>query len=346
MIEEKILIPKKIHYCWLSDDPIPASLKLCMDSWERLMPEYEIIRWDTKRFDISSNIFVEEAFKVRKWAFATDYIRLYALYTEGGIYLDTDVFVLKKFDNFLEYGFFTSVEYSGGIVSECNSNKLLNSDGTSKNPGTEIPGIQLQAAVMGGVKGHPFLYDCLQFYKDRHFIMDNGEYFNKIIAPSIYAIIAEKYGFVYRNMMQALNDNMKVFQSAIFAPHLNETTDQAYAIHLCIGGWREVQRKSPFKIVFNKLKNNKHVRRLFRKPKMVKNEMSFDLRKEGNVNFKVFTVKGKLLFDFPQGHLNKGKHVFNWKSQSLPDGWYLCKVINEQSIVKEVLLKKSVENDS
>ena len=92
------MIPKKIHYCWLSGDPLPEKIQQCMQTWQRTMPEYELVLWDTNKFDITSIPFVHEAYQQRKWAFAADYIRLYALYTEGGIYLDTDVIVKQKFD--------------------------------------------------------------------------------------------------------------------------------------------------------------------------------------------------------------------------------------------------------
>jgi mannosyltransferase OCH1-like enzyme len=99
------MIPKKIHYCWLSGEKMPEDAISCMKSWQKMMPEYELVLWDTNRFDVNSVPFVAEAVSVKKWAFAADYIRLYALYTEGGIYLDTDVFVRKSFTNLLDCGF-------------------------------------------------------------------------------------------------------------------------------------------------------------------------------------------------------------------------------------------------
>lgn len=104
------MIPKIIHYCWLSNDPMPAELKRCIKSWKRKLPDYKIKKWDTHNFDIYSIPFVAEACKMRKWAFACDYIRVYALYTEGGIYLDSDVFVRNSLDFCLaniaiDYGF-------------------------------------------------------------------------------------------------------------------------------------------------------------------------------------------------------------------------------------------------
>ena len=106
------MIPKVIHYCWLSNDPYPDKIQKCMDTWRKVLPDYEIKLWNTENFDMSkAPVYVREAFEQRKWAFAADYIRMYALYTEGGIYLDSDVKVLKSFDEFLNYKFFTSLEY-------------------------------------------------------------------------------------------------------------------------------------------------------------------------------------------------------------------------------------------
>ncbi|MDR3128763.1 MAG: hypothetical protein LBU03_00695 [Tannerellaceae bacterium] len=104
-------IPKKIHWCWLSKDPLPPRVKKCLKSWKRVMPDYEIICWDKERFDIDSVQFVKDACAARKWAFAADYIRLYAVYTEGGIYLDSDVLVFRRFDCFLNHGAFSGIEF-------------------------------------------------------------------------------------------------------------------------------------------------------------------------------------------------------------------------------------------
>jgi mannosyltransferase OCH1-like enzyme len=104
-------IPKKIHWCWLSKDPLLPSVKKCLKSWKRVMPDYEIICWDKERFDTDSVQFVKDACAARKWAFAADYIRLYALYTEGGIYLDSDVLVFRRFDRFLNHEAFSGIEF-------------------------------------------------------------------------------------------------------------------------------------------------------------------------------------------------------------------------------------------
>ena len=95
------MIPKIIHYCWLSDDPVPSDLQKYMRTWKEKLPDYEFMKWDFNRFDKQSSKWVAQAFDNKKYAFAADYIRLYALYNYGGIYLDMDVEVLKSYNPFL-----------------------------------------------------------------------------------------------------------------------------------------------------------------------------------------------------------------------------------------------------
>jgi mannosyltransferase OCH1-like enzyme len=234
------MIPKKIHYCWLSGETIPDNLQNCLNSWKEIMPDYELIRWDTNKFDISSNIFVNEAYDNKKWAFAADYIRLHALYTEGGIYMDLDVLVKKSFDDFLQYNFFSSIEYHHELVKRKSTLDLLHEDGSSKELNTPKPGIGIQAAVLGSIKDLPFLKDCLDVYKTGNVVFNKGgNNNNQVIAPDIYAMVAEKYGFKYKDELQILNDNMLILPSEIIAGSDEEETDNSYAIHYCTGSWRD-----------------------------------------------------------------------------------------------------------
>jgi hypothetical protein len=212
---------------------------LCIDSWEKVLPGYDFILWDKNRFDIESVSFVSEAVRAKKWAFASDYIRMFALFSEGGIYLDSDVLVKKSFDQFLCHDFFSSVLYHTKYVKNENTLSLLFEDGRSRIPFTPKPGIGIQAAVLGSVKGHAFLADCMEFYSKKHFIKDDGTLYNSVIAPDIYAMIAEKYGFRYVNEYQCLKNNMVVFPSDVFAGNLEEATENSYSIHLCEGSWYE-----------------------------------------------------------------------------------------------------------
>ena len=91
------MIPKIIHYCWLSNDPFPAEIAGWIATWQQHLPDYELMLWNLERFPLGKSVWVKEAFEARKYAFAADYIRLHALYEYGGIYLDSDVEVRKPF---------------------------------------------------------------------------------------------------------------------------------------------------------------------------------------------------------------------------------------------------------
>ena len=104
------MIPKIIHYCWLSNDPIPQKLKECMETWKEKLPDYEFILWNFDRFDKNSSIWVQQAFDNKKYAFAADYIRLFAIYNYGGIYMDMDIEVLKDFESLLNQNLMIAYE--------------------------------------------------------------------------------------------------------------------------------------------------------------------------------------------------------------------------------------------
>ena len=95
-------IPKVIHYCWFGGAPLPESARRCMQSWKTFCPDYEIIRWDESNFDFHANRYAQEAYERGKWAFVSDYARLKIVYDHGGIYLDTDVELVKPLDPLLE----------------------------------------------------------------------------------------------------------------------------------------------------------------------------------------------------------------------------------------------------
>lgn len=232
----KEIVPRVIHYCWMSGDPFPAKIRECVDSWRRVMPDYELKLWSKDNFDVDSVPFVREAVEARKWAFAADYIRMYALYIEGGIYLDSDVRALKRFDDFLGHGFFSSLEHHPTLMDERGSWDLIDKEGR-RTTDEYIAGMQIQAAVMGAAPGHPFVRDVLDFYKDRHFINADGTYATDPIAPLIYARVAEPYGFRYVDRDRKLKDDMMIYRSEIFAGNRREMTADSYAVHLCAHSW-------------------------------------------------------------------------------------------------------------
>jgi hypothetical protein len=237
------MIPKKIHYCWLSGDKLPDFLQNCIKTWHDIMPEYDFILWDKERFDISSVPYVNDAYKaarkINHWGPAADYIRLYALYTEGGIYLDTDIIVRKSFDDLLQYDFFTSHEWWEPSIKSNNTLSLINSDGTLKeNILRRMYGVGIQAAVLGSVQGHPFLKDLLDWYNTADFSFINPKDGVHIIAPDIYAFIARKYGYKYLNIFQELDANMVVFPSCFFPNSIGEAVKESYAIHFIESSFR------------------------------------------------------------------------------------------------------------
>ena len=109
------MIPKVIHYCWFGGKPIPQEVKACIRSWNKYCPDYKIIRWDEKNFDVTCVPFVKEAYENQAWAFVSDYARLKIVYENGGIYLDTDVELLKSFDSLLKLDSFFGRQQSGEI---------------------------------------------------------------------------------------------------------------------------------------------------------------------------------------------------------------------------------------
>jgi hypothetical protein len=258
------MIPRKIHYCWLSGGSMPENTVKCMKTWKDIIPECEMVLWDKTKFDVNSVPFVAEACSVKKWAFAADYIRLYALYTEGGIYLDTDVVIKKDFSEFLGYDFFTGIEYH----HELKSKKGIDTRLQNKKIKPPVQQCLLQAAIMGAAPKNKFVKECLDWYGDKHFILSPGRYNTRILAPDIYTMIAVKYGFCNKDELQLLNGNMAVLPSCYFASNIANYTKGAYALHCCEGGWRE---KSLSRRIYMWLTLNDRLRKLLgKKPLRVK----------------------------------------------------------------------------
>lgn len=110
-------IPKIIHYCWFGKNKMPKLAKKCIKSWEKYCPDYEIICWNEENFDFNDNQYVKEAYEAGKWAFVSDYVRLKVVYEYGGIYLDTDVELIKPIEPLLEYKGFMGFEKSGRVAT-------------------------------------------------------------------------------------------------------------------------------------------------------------------------------------------------------------------------------------
>lgn len=213
------MIPKIIHYCWMSGDAYPADIQKCIDSWHKILPDYEIWLWDVKRFDINSSVWVKEAFERKKYAFCADYIRLYALYNYGGIYLDSDVEVLKSYNDLLELPYFMGLE-SKGIV---------------------------EAATIGAEKGCPIIKDLMSHYEGRHFVDENGNPDIVIMPQIIQDEIKDKYSLKIIQTKEEFDPNnnvLNVFPYDRFSPidstgkrYVLRTTKFTYSIHHFASAW-------------------------------------------------------------------------------------------------------------
>ena len=206
-------IPKKIHYCWFGGNPLPEDAKKYIESWKKYLPDYEIIRWDENNFDFSVNDYVREAYENKKWAFITDYVRVYVLYNYGGIYMDTDVEVLKPLDRFLEHEAFSGFEDKENIPT----------------------------GIMASKKGNKWMKELLDYYKDKHFIVDGKiDYTTNVTV--ITNITKKNYGLKQNNKYQDLK-YVTIYPNDYFCPkdHINGDiylTENSYCIHHFAGSWQ------------------------------------------------------------------------------------------------------------
>ena len=218
------MIPKIIHYCWLSDDPYPEQIQKCINSWKEVMPDYEFIKWDRKRFDIDSVPYVKEAFKAKKYAFCADYIRIYALHTMGGIYLDSDVFVYKSFDPFLKHKSFSSIEFHSYLLYAHILNKK-----------EKLIGIE--AAVLGAEKGCDWLKDILDYYHSTTFSLKKSSITKNIMPKVIARILHKKYGFEYIPKYQCLKNDYHIYPPEVFSDKSTNNSLIKYSSHLGANSW-------------------------------------------------------------------------------------------------------------
>lgn len=205
------MIPKIIHYCWLSNDPVPADLRKYVDQWKKKLPDYEFIKWDFSKFDINKIFWVKEAYEKKKYAFACDFIRLYAVYNYGGIYMDMDIEVIKSFDPLLNQKYMFAYEGKRGNG--------------------------IEAGCFGAEKGDFFLKLCLEYYKDRHFIKTDGS-FDEFPLPQIMQNIVKEHHIAYRFYT---ND---FFTAKSFNTGIITKTENTYCVHHFAGSWKNDMEKA------------------------------------------------------------------------------------------------------
>lgn len=221
------MIPKIIHYSWFSGEPYPEFLKECMDTWKKVLPDYEFILWDSEKLAACNNTFANEAVSVKKWAFAADFIRLYAVYHYGGIWLDTDVEMFKSFDPFLNDEMFIGREY------------YVHDDKEGEHT-------MVTSHCFGAEKNHPFLKECLEYYENRHFIRSYNDNlvqrlrYDMTIIPDLQAELMRNYGFDWdakRNELQVLSNGIHVYPYQWFDQPGYTSMKDVVCIHRVAQSW-------------------------------------------------------------------------------------------------------------
>ena len=222
------MIPKIIHYTWFSGEEMPQMIKDCMASWKRNLVGYEFRLWDINAIKDIDSIFLKEALAVKKWAYAADSVRLYALFSEGGIYLDTDVIIYKSFDDLLGNKVF--------IGKEDSLNQLPIEDRWVN---------YLSSHCMGAEPSSEFIRDCLRYFEERHFVQSKDEKlpqslrYNYVILPYVQAVIAREYGYDWHPKMQSIQyckDGLVIYPSDYFCGQ--KYLSKSYCQHLALGSWR------------------------------------------------------------------------------------------------------------
>lgn len=222
MSEIQTKIPKTIHYIWLGTQPLDKESVQCMKTWNKYLPDYEMIKWgdDECMSLIRANKYASQAYDAKKYAFVSDYLRVYILYTYGGVYMDTDVRIFKPIDRFLNHGAFT-----------CFENK------------TQIP-----TALMASAKGNKWMEALLRDYDNRVFLDNKG---NMDLMTNVEAITntSLKLGFVPNGEQQVFSDDVHIYTKDYFCPidtkdKANDIfTENTYAAHLYNGSWRSPLRQ-------------------------------------------------------------------------------------------------------
>lgn len=214
------MIPKIIHYCWFGKQEHSLMLKKCMLSWKKYCPKYEIIEWNEDNSNQFSNAFYLNSIRKKKYAFAADYIRTMVLYKYGGIYLDTDMLLLKPIDELLQYNFFSGFEIENRVAY----------------------------GFYGGVKKHRFFSNMLNFYSNVIFDEFNPPIithtFKKLINLNTIQknelLLSSEY--FYPLTFQNREKDFKEF-----------ITENSYAVHLWNHSWK-LEEKKGYSFIFNKVK--------------------------------------------------------------------------------------------
>lgn len=207
------MIPKIIHYCWFGGNELPKLAADCISSWRKFLPEYEIIEWNEKNFPIEDFPFARAALENKKFAFASDVCRLYALKEVGGVYMDTDVEVLRSLDTFLDDAAFSGFENDDFVPT----------------------------GIMASEKNGKWVSELLDYYVGRSFTKSNGE-LDTLSNTFIITKMMKEKGFVMNNKKQSIEGYVTFFPNDYFCPKSYKTgsidlTENSYCIHHFAKSW-------------------------------------------------------------------------------------------------------------
>lgn len=217
---------KIIHYCWFGRNPKPALITKCIESWKKYCPDYDIIEWNEDNFDVNCCDYVREAYEAKKWAFVSDYCRFYVLYHNGGIYMDTDVELLKSLNDLGStfVGFETS--------DHCNS-----------------------GLVRGAEKGDKVCKLMLNSYHEDHFKKEDGQ-LNLMTVCERETDILSKYGLKKNNTLQSILGTIiyptEYFNPIDFETGKFHTTKNSVSIHHYAASWeskKSLFRRNVYRII-------------------------------------------------------------------------------------------------
>lgn len=217
------MIPKKIHYCWFGNNEMPEQVKKYISSWKKYCPDYEIVEWNESNFDIHQYKYTEEAYNEKKWAFVTDVVRLYVMVNYGGIYMDTDVEVLKPLDEFLDLKAFSGFETNNNIST----------------------------GIMACEKGFPLFSELLKRYENRPFILPDGSLDTSTNVIEITNVCLSK-GLKQDNTLQTI-EGFTLFPADYFCPKDYSTgeiniTSRTYTVHHFNGSWLSKTQKKEIRL--------------------------------------------------------------------------------------------------
>ena len=216
------MIPKIIHYVWVGDKEKPEEVLKCIESWKKYCPDYEFVEWNNEKFEKIKNLYSQQAYESKKWAFVSDYIRLYALYNYGGIYLDTDSEITQNIDQFLDNEFFSGFEL---YKNEYN----------------------ILASPLASIPESPIIKNLLEYYETNSFVTKKGFALTPI-TKRIAQYLTEKFDIKQPfdgEKTLVLKDGYTIYPYYYFCK--KEENKENYIIHHYCGSWLDrYKRKNIF----------------------------------------------------------------------------------------------------